>query len=166
MRLHAYVAFAVMFLSNGCVATNQRTVGPVPISPGSAQGFVALVPSSSAAPRCEDVSGPPGLHDGRSVALVYGSPAEQQITVTLDAEGMPTKYMDVRGDLSMFDDDVGDRTTIGLYLTEGYAVVSNRAASADPVIFEIPLDEALESPELGDPAGMLQEILTTCVAAR
>lgn len=162
MRLYGYVALAVMLLG-GCVANNQRTVGPVPISQASVQDFVVLVPSSPAAPRCEDVAGPPGLRDGRNVALVYGSPAERQVTVTLDVDGIPARYMDVRGDLSMSGDRVGDRTTIGLYLTEGYAVVSNRPASGDPVILEIPIEEALSSPELGNPAGMLQEVLTTCV---
>ena len=165
MKLHAYVTLAVIPLT-GCVTHYQRTIGAVPISPGSADGFEALVPRSSAAPRCETVAGPPGLRDARSVALVYGLPAEQQVTVTLDADGVPTRYLDVRGDLTTPEADVGDRTTIGLYITQGYAVVSNRRASADPVIFEIPLDEALASPELDDPAGMLEEVLATCVEAR
>jgi hypothetical protein len=165
MKPHIYVPLAVV-LFTGCVATGQRTMGPVPISAGSARDFVALVPSSPATPRCEDVAGPPGPRGGRNVALVYGSPAERQVTVTLDAGGTPTRYMDVRGDLSMSADNVGDRTTIGLYLTEGYAVASNRPASGAPVMFEIPLDEALSSAELGDPAGKLEEVLTTCVEAR
>lgn len=164
MRLQACTAVALLFF-NGCLVRNQRTIGPVPISPGSAPDFVALVPGSLAAPRCRDVAGAPGPRDGRTIALVYGSPAEQQVTVTLDAEGVPTKYMDVRGDLSASVERVGARTTIGLYLTEGYAVVSNRPASADPVIFEIALDEALGSPELGNPAEMLQEVLATCAEA-
>ena len=85
-----------------------------------------------------------------------------EVTVTVDEDGVTVKYLDVRGDLSIADDQVGDRTTIGLYLTEGYAILSNRPDAGEPNIVEVPLGQALSSDRLGNPSEKLQQVLAAC----
>lgn len=156
------VACALVF--GGCVTQSyQRPDAPIPLARGSIESFAPLVPSSTGTPRCESAARAPVQPGGRAVALVYPSPSAQQVTVTLDRDGVPTKYLDVRGDLSEAAPD-GDRTTIGLYLTEGYAVLSNRPESGDPAVLEVPLEEALSSDRLGNPDAKLREVLTVCAA--
>ena len=96
------------------------------------------------------------------MALVYPGAPERQVTVTLDEEGEAIRYMDVRGDLSSDGGEGGDRTTIGLYLTSDYAVLSNRPENAEPVIVEVPLSEAMTSDRLGNPSVAMDRLLTTC----
>lgn len=162
-----YVVAIVSSLTlSGCVSmTHGPPDGPVALSYGSIDSFSALVPTSDGAPRCEDPTHAPVPAGGRAVALEYADPPAQQVTVTLNENGIPTKYLDVRGDLSTGDDRAGDRTTIGLYFTEGYAVLSNRPAGGAPVVLEVPLAEALSSDRLGDPDGRLQDVLAACAGA-
>lgn len=162
MRLHLPVALGALLLGGCSVATYHRPVGPVPISEGSIDAFSPLVPGSKASSRCEAIGASPAEADARSVALVYAQPAEQQVTVMLDADGAPMRYTDVRGDLSMSGREFGDRTTIGLYLAEGYAVLSNRPSGREPTVVEVPLAEAISSEELGNPGAMLEHVLATC----
>lgn len=162
VRYYLLVAMSSLFLGGCTTAPYQRPNGPVGISQGSVDAFSALVPTSTTIPRCEEPADSPVGPGGRAVALVYPGPAEQQVTVILDQDGAPTRYIDVRGDLSISDERAGDRTTIGLYLEQGYAVASNRSGSEDPVIVQFPLDEALSSERLGNPGAMLQHILAVC----
>jgi len=149
----------------GCTSTSyQRPNGPVGLSYGSIESFSALVPSSDGAPRCVDPTEAPVERGGRAVAQVREGSRDQQVTVTLDQDGTPTKYLDVRGDLSVADDHVGDRTTIALFLTEGYAVLSNRPAHGEPIILQVPLAEASSSDRLGNPDDRLRDVLAACGA--
>jgi hypothetical protein len=109
---------------------------------------------------------PPLGPGGHAVALVFPRPTEQQVTVIFDGAGTPTRYVDVRGDLSSSDERVADRTTIVLYLDRDYAVLSNFPKSGEPAAFEVPLVDALSSERLGNPTAMLQRVLNACQAGR
>ena len=82
--------------------------------------------------------------------------------MTVDRAGVPTRYLDVRGDLVESDSQVADRTTIALYLDRGYAVLSNREGAAQPDVLEVPLADVLTSPRLGNPDSAIQHVLATC----
>lgn len=165
MRFRILVTTSVLVLS-GCTSTVQPPAnGPVPLAYGSVDDFTALVPSSDGSPRCQVLDDTPVELGGRAVALVYPRPAEQQVTVYLDPTGEPTRYIDARGDLSLAGDRAGDRTTIGLYLDQGYAVLSNRPASGRHVIVEIPLAEALTPDRLDNPGVALRRVLELCGGA-
>ena len=165
MRLYFLVTVSGLFLSGCTSVVYQRLSDGVPVSRGSAATFFPLVPNSSGASHCKEPTAAPLGPGGRAVALVYPGPPERQVTVTLDQDGVPTKYVDVRGDLSVSDDRAGDRTTIGLYLDQGYAVLSNHPKSGEAVVVEVPLDEVLTSDALGDPSDMMQHVLTVCGGA-
>lgn len=142
-----------------------RPNGPVPLGYGSIEAFSALVPANEVTPRCEAPTGAPLEPGQTAVALVYRGSPERRVTVTLDGDGTPTRYVDDRGDLSLRQDRGGDRTTIGLYLTEGYAVLSNRPDGGRPSMLEVPLEEAWTSERLGDPRGVLERALSSCGGA-
>ena len=162
MRLHLLIAASGVLVS-GCASTPYfRPTGPVAVTPGSVDAFAALVPSSAGVPHCEEPTGAHLQRGERAVAWVYPPPTEQQVTVVLDATGVPTRYIDVRGDLSTPDQSVADRTTIGLYLDQDYAVLSNRPSSGSPVILEVPLSQALSSERLGNPSATMERVLTAC----
>src|SRR6185503_11441126 len=97
-----------------------RPAAFVPITRASIEAFSALVPASNASPTCGQPSEAARAIGHSGVSLIYDDPT-RQVTVLLDATGNPTAYFDVRGDLSASNQRGGDRTTIGLYLTEGYA---------------------------------------------
>jgi hypothetical protein len=124
--------------------------------------FTPLVAASSGPARCERLGSSGGGPGTRAVSLLYDDPAKQRVTVILDAQGEPIRYTDVRGDLSESDDDVGDRTTIGLYLPQQEAYVSNRAEHSEPVVFQIPFSEALSAESLGNPDVTLERVIASC----
>ena len=99
------------------------------------------------------------------ITLVRDEPTRQRISVIVDADGLPLRYMDVRGDLSTSADSRADRTTIGLYVTEGYAVAGNRPAGKELEVLEIPLAEAVASENLGNPGEVLEHVLSRCGGA-
>jgi hypothetical protein len=136
--------------------------GPVPLVRGDAASFTPLVAESSVAPSCQQPSDAPLDPGSRALALVYPDPAARQVTVTVDRAGVPTRYLDVRGDLVESDSQVADRTTIALYLDRGYAVLSNREGAAQPDVLEVPLADVLTSPRLGNPDSAIQHVLATC----
>lgn len=152
---------------SGCTATS--TYHPnrlVPLARGSVDTFVPLVSSSVGQPRCKTPADAPLGPGGHAVALVFPRPMEQQVTVTFDGAGTPTRYVDVRGDLSTSDESVADRTTIVLFLDRDYALLSNSPKSGEPVAFEVPLVDALSSQRLGNPTAMLQRVVNACKAGR
>lgn len=160
---HLAVAISATFVLGGCsVQPVPDPSGPVPLVRGSAASFQPLLRESTESPSCVDPVDAPLPAGGRAVALLYPESPRRQVTVTVDRSGVPIKYLDVRGDLSEADDDMGDRTTIGLYLTEGYAVLSNREGERRPEILEVPLDEVLTSVELGDPTQEMEHVLNRC----
>lgn len=151
---------------SGCTVTSaHRPNGPDPLTRGSVDSFVALVPGSAGQPRCEIPADTPLEPGGHALAWVYPRPMERQVTVIFDEAGTPTGYVDVRGDLSTSDESAGDRTTIVLYLDRDYAVLSNRPESGEPTVVEVPLVDALSSERLGNPAAMLQRVLEACEGA-
>ena len=159
MRLYVLVTLGGAVLS-GCTTTQvTRPVGMVPVSRASIEQLSALVPASSSAPRCEQ-RGPTPVLGATAVSVVYPGEIARQVTVNLDPAGDPTAYFDVRGDLTH--EDGGERTTIGLYLDAGYAVLSNRASSGDLVIVEVPLDQAITSDRLDNPAATIERVLSEC----
>ena len=165
MRLVFAVALGAV-LVGACTTTPYRRVsGSVPISQGTAAEFSAVVPPSTGSAHCEVRESDSGGSGERVIALVHDEPAHQRITVIVDAEGVPIRYTDVRGDPSTSDDQVGDRTTIGLYLAEGYAIAGNRSSGQELEVFEIPLEEASVSQNLGNPGEMLERVLTRCGGA-
>lgn len=99
------------------------------------------------------------------MALIFPPPLDRQVTVTVDDEGVPFRYVDVRGDLSTKVERSGDRTTIGLYLDEGYAVLSNRVGAGTPEMLEVPLEEVFTSPRLGNPRETMRRVLDSCGGA-
>ncbi len=139
------------------------TSGPVPLSYGDAATFEPLVAMSSAGASCVQPAEAHLPSGARSVAMRYAGPPERQVTVTLDAEGTPIRYLDVRGDLTEADGDARDRTTIGLFLEQGYAVLSNRRAADTPSMLEVPLDDLVASPRLGNPEAVMAQVLDRCV---
>jgi hypothetical protein len=161
--MRRFFAVAAGLLVIGCTTPTYHPMNRfVGIRRGSIESFSALVPGSSGAATCEtpptDLA-PPG---GRAVSLVYDGPVRQQITVLLDAAGTPTAYVDARGDLSDPEQADGDRTTIGLYLREDYAVLSNRPRGTQATMLEVPLVEAYASDRLGNPSAQLQQVLEAC----
>lgn len=151
-----------LLLAACSVAPATQSSGPVPLVRGSGSSFTPLVTASSSAPRCVLPAESAQDAGSRSVAVLYQQPPKRQVTVTIDGAGVPTRYIDVRGDLSEADGDVGDRTTIGLYLDQGYAVLSNREAGGSPSILEVPLDDVLTSPRFGNPSLVLEDVLAAC----
>ncbi|MBT8487956.1 MAG: hypothetical protein HKN72_07400 [Gemmatimonadetes bacterium] len=139
-----------------------RTSGPVPLVSADAASFAPLVPTSATESSCVQPSGAPLPPGGRAVAMRYSGPPHRQVTVTLDGDGNPIKYLDVRGDLSENDGDAGNRTTIGLFLEQGYAVLSNRSAAEAPVMLEVPVDDVVSSSRLGNPREVMHEVLESC----
>ena len=77
----------------------------------------------------------------------------------------PPHDIDVRGDLTQASSPALDRTTIGLYLEQGYAVLSNRQGAREPTILEVPLEEVLTSSSLGNPTAAMLEVLEACGGA-
>lgn len=136
--------------------------GPVPLVRGPMSAFTPLVDVPATVPRCSQPDSAPLDAGSRAVALVYPPPAARQVTVTVDESGMPTRYIDVRGDLSESDEVTSDRTTIALYLDREYAVLSNRAGAERPEVLEVPLEEAISASILGNPTGMIREVLDSC----
>lgn len=145
-----------------CATTPVRPLSrPVPLATGSVDAFVPLVEASDQSPRCEardhDLLAP----GQRAVALVYGGGPPRRVTVTVDEDLQPVRYVDDRGDLSARGRS-GDRTTIGLYLDADYAVLSNRPRRAPAVIVEVPLSDAIESRKLGDPRAVIRRVMSEC----
>ena len=138
MRMPALTLLMSVHLA-GCSVTSIRTsAGPVPLEYGSASSFIPLVAATSAPSSCvapEDAPLEPGAE---ALALYYPGPPQRQVTVTLNSAGEPTRYVDVRGDLAQPGSSAHDRTTIGLYLEQGYAVLSNRQATEVPTMLEVP----------------------------
>lgn len=161
-----WIAVLVSVLLVGCSAMHpgQRS-GPVPLAYGSASSLTPLVAATPTPSSCLEPSDAPIDSGMRAVALHYPGPPERQVTVTLDAVGEPIRYVDVRGDLANADSEVLDRTTIGLYLQQGYAVLSNRDGAGEPSMLEVPLDEVLASPRLGNPEATMDEVLSACGGA-
>src|SRR5688572_7023037 len=109
VRRCVLLTLSVLCLS-GCTTTSTyRPNALAPLTRGSIDTFVALVSSSSGQPRCKKPVDAPLGPGANAVAWVFPRPLEQQITVVLDAAGTPTRYVDVRGDLSPSDDSVADR---------------------------------------------------------
>ena len=156
---------AVALLAACAVGPYVNPIGPVPIARSSLDAFAPLVPTSSAAGHCERGDRPDG-EDGHVVSMAYAPPDERRVTVMLDAEGVPIRYTDVRGDLGSTDNEIGERTTIGLYLVEEVAYASNRPSLGEPVVLEIPYAEALSSERLGNPKATMEQVLTTCWASQ
>ena len=161
VRLCTFAALTTVLVGGCSAASDPRLLGPVPIAPGSASQFSALVPVPSGPQRCE-VGERDDQTEGRVLSLVRETKVQQRISVTLDAEGVPVRYIDVRGDVFSVGDDGGDRTTIGLYLAEGYAVAANRVAGRSPELLEIPLAEARVSANLNLPGVRMEEVLSQC----
>ena len=136
--------------------------GPVPLVRGPISAFTPLVGVPGTTPQCRQPAGAPLDAGATAVALVYPPPSARQVTVTLDERGAPTRYVDVRGDLSELDGATSDRTTIALYLDREYAVLSNRAGAERPSVLEVPLEEALSATTLGNPDEMIREVLNSC----
>lgn len=158
----------LLYLSMLPLATACATVpavrenGPVPVVRGTVDSFAPLVAPSAGAPSCETPMGPSLEAGERAVALVYDDDPGRQVTVTLGENGEPIRYMDVRGALSPEDLGRGDRTTIGLFLDGGYAVLSNRPDGGAPTVVEVPLSEALDSERLGTPSEAMERVLSMC----
>jgi hypothetical protein len=162
MKLLSTVALVAVPLGGCSTTPYQRVKEPIPISQTTAAEFSAVVPPSTGLAHCEVRESDSANPGGRVITLIHDEPAERRITVSLDAEGTPTKYMDVRGDLSTSDYRGGDRTTIGLYLAQGDAIAGNRSSGQELEVFEIPLEEATGSQNLGNPGEMLERVLTRC----
>lgn len=162
MTLPKIAMLGGVFLAACSVTPTLDPAGPVPLVRGDAASFTPLVAVSSEAPSCIQPSDAPLDAGSRAMALVYPDHVARQVTVTVDRAGVPTRYLDVRGDLVESDDHVADRTTIALYLDRGYAVLSNREGTAQPEIVEVPLDDALASPRLGNPDSVIQQVVATC----
>jgi hypothetical protein len=159
------IAFVGVLLAACSVTASPDLSGPVPLAHGAAASFTPLVEASSGAPSCVHPADAPLDPGSRAIAMLYRQPTTRQVTVTLDGTGTPVRYLDVRGDLSESDDRSADRTTIGLYLEQGYAVLSNREGAGPPDMLEVPLDEVLTSPRLGDPSREMQHVMATCAGA-
>lgn len=161
--MRKFVIVCAVLLPLGCTTSApQRTTGPVPLARGDAASFSPMVSPTSTGPRCIEASDEDVAAGRRALAVRYAGPPARQVTVTLDADGVPTRYMDVRGDLEGSGDDAGDRTTIGLYLEQGYAVLSNRSRGSDPTMLEVPVEEVLTSASLGDPSAVIDGVLESC----
>ena len=161
------VALSLAVALTGCGHTPEpmfRTTrtGPVSMAQGSAESFVPLVAASAAVPRCEDLRHPPPELGARALSFIYGDPAERRVTVILDAEGEPTGYSDLRGDLVSSDDREGDLTSVTLNLVRRQAFASNRPASGEPLAIRMPFDEALSAASLDHPQELLERVLATC----
>lgn len=165
MRVCLLAAVAGLLVSGCTTAAYRPTNGFVGLTRGSVETFTALVPSSTGPGTCETPANAPIEPEGRVVAMVYGEPIQQQVTVHFDGAGVPTALIDVRGDLSDPEHSTGDRTTIGLYLNEDYAVLSNRPRAGQPTMLEVPLDQAYSSDRLGNPSAVLQRVLAACGGA-
>jgi len=153
-------------LLGGCSVTSpQPSAGPVPLEYGSASSFTPLVNATSAPSSCAEPADAPIQPGARALALHYPGPPERQVTVTLNPAGEPTRYVDVRGDLAHPRSSALDRTTIGLYLEQGYAVLSNRQGTQEPTMLEVPLEEVLTSSSLGNPTATMLQVLEACSGA-
>lgn len=152
----------VIALSACTVRPVDPAVGPVPLARGSASAFTPLVTRWSGSAQCSEPSAAPLDLGARAVALVFSGEEPRQITVTVGPDGTPRRYVDVRGDLSESDGRSRDRTTIALYLDQDYAVLSNREGAGPPKILEVPLAEALDAPQLGNPSEMIERVLALC----
>ena len=160
------LAFLMGVLLAGCSVTSPRpSAGPVPLEYGSASSFTPLVGVTSAPSSCVEPADAPLDPGAQALALHYPGPPERQVTVTLNPAGEPTRYIDVRGDLTQARSPALDRTTIGLYLEQGYAVLSNRQGAREPTILEVPLEEVLTSSSLGNPTAAMLEVLEACGGA-
>lgn len=158
----ALIASGVVLVTACTTSVPSTSSGPVPVTRGEASSFTPLVASSSAGARCVDSPDTAVDPGARVVAVRYSGPPQRQVTVMLDADGTPTRYLDVRGDFEARGPDTEDRTTIGLYLDQGYALLSNRAGQGDLTMLEVPVDDVLTSPRLGDPSGVIEEVLRRC----
>ena len=165
MKVAGIAVLSGVVLAACSVTLSRPASGPVPLTRGAASSFTPLVMASSATPSCVQPSDAPLAAGSRAIALLYPRSPARQVTVTVDSAGVPTKYLDVRGDLSEADGQVTDRTTIGLYLEQGYAVLSNREGADPPDMLEVPIDDVLTSPRLGNPSEVMQHVLATCGGA-
>ncbi len=152
----------VVSLASCTVTPTPPTSGPVPLVAGEADSFHPLVTASATGSTCVQPSDEALAPGARAVSMRFSGPPQRQVTVTLDGDGNAIKYLDVRGDLSEKDGEAGDRTTIGLFLPQGYAVLSNRPASEAPVMLEVPADDVVWSSRLGNPGAVMNEVLEAC----
>jgi hypothetical protein len=135
----------------------------VRVTGAPASAFTPLVPASTATPRCEEFENAPGPAGTRIVSLVFGDPAEQRITVTLNADGVPVSYSDLRGDLIITDGREGDFTSIAVNLTRRQVVAGNRPDGEEGRTLFLPFDEAMSSPNLGMPREQIDRVLGSCL---
>jgi len=160
------VTLLISVLLAGCSVTSPgRGAGPVPLEYGSASSFTPLVDATYASSACVEPAGAPLEPGAKALALYFPGPPQRQVTVTLNAVGEPTRYLDVRGDLAQSPTRALDRTTIGLYLEQGYAVLSNREGTDAPTMLEVPIEEVLTSASLGNPTAIMREVLEACDGA-
>ncbi len=160
----------VLFTIDGCGGDPEpmyrvRVSDSRSYSVGSPAEFVAIVPVSEAPGRCESHPDAPLPVGTSSATMAFGEPVVQRVTITLDVEGEPINYSDIRGDLISSDDYDGDQTRIFLNLRLGHAFATNRPEDDDEQTLRMTLDEAYEAESLGNPRGILERVLEECSEA-
>ena len=166
-RAASLFALTLLSVAAGCARTPEpmyRTTvqGPMPVRRAPAAAFVPLVPVSQASSRCEVLGNPPPQLGHTVLSLVYGTPAERRINVSLDADGKPLRYSDVRGDLIINDGHDGDMTSISINLAQRQVVAMNRRAGEAQEAIMIPFDEAADAPNLDRPMETLHRVMVAC----
>jgi len=121
-----------------------------------------LVPGTTHEPRCEVLDLPEEMPGHRMVSLVYGTPTQRRVSVSLDSLGHAISYADLRGDLNVRDSIDGDFTSISLDFEQQKAYGMNRPAGGESGILIMPIDEALEAENLGAPREMMALLMARC----
>lgn len=168
MRVRISIPFLLLLIGCGGGPSPQfrSRVERVPASRAPAGRFRPLVAPSTLAPHCEDLRRATTGMGVRVVSFVYGEPAERRVTVTLDVQGRPTSYSDLRGDLIASDAQQGDFTAISINLLRGQALAQNRSAGGESEAIVMGMEEAMAAPNLDRPGELIQRVLSTCVTER
>lgn len=160
MRL---VSFAVVVALTGC-ASAPVPAGLDPImTDGAADEFVALVSATDSRATCR-VSVIPNTPWAAQYEVSIGEPVDRMLVLTVDDDGAPLRYADVRGDVFWGGGPAEPLTTISLDFERGRGYAFN-AEGLDALGLRFDPETALRAESLDSPADRIAFVESTCAQA-
>lgn len=163
MRLSLPISLSCSLLVSCSTATPPERAswpGTPPTPVVDSESFVLLVAEPSGFGACRESETPASPVGYRNIGFVFPGPPERRIGLSLDEHGEVATYADLRGAVEA--DTPGAVTNVAINLRSRRAYVLNRTADGQLTRGEVPLDEALESDNLGNPLAMMALVLDSC----
>lgn len=121
---------------------------------------------------CRSTVTPSGSSAGQKLMFVSfnpGSTRARNVSVTLNRDGVPIRYSDLRGDLRgpmhpsvTPDNPIGMRTSIAIDLRDTTAMLSNERQGRGYQLLRVKGPDILTAPNLGVPGDMIARIVREC----